>query len=437
MIAVGTRCTRTVVDFPGVPREEVEVTSATTDRPVRPRNRRELIADAAGRAFSERGYHAVGMDDIASSVGITAAALYRHYPNKYALFVHCANRLADGLVETLDELPAEADLEAMLHALARTTVANRATGGIYRWEARYLDDADRRALRGTFRAVTERVARAVVVAREAAGAGAAEDPDLLAAAALGAVGSATAHRTTVGARRMESVLADAAHRVALADVTGCGSAESTPPRTGVDSSSPGTTGGSGRSARTDTGGGRVGRREQILSAAIPLFHRDGYPDVSMGAIAAAVGLTPSGLYRHYTGKADILAAACLEAADVLRTTVDHELAGAGDGDALPALARAYVGYSFEHTALTSVATAEMGGLPPEVQRPLRAAQRDHVGVWETHLGAARPELDTVEARVLAHAGLGVVTEAGRALHWDDSADHRALVVALVLAALGV
>jgi len=183
-------------------------------------------------------------------------------------------------------------------------------------------------------------------------------------------------------------------------------------------------------------GGRGDRREQILRAAIPLFHRDGYPDVSMGAIAAAVGLTPSGLYRHYTGKADILAAACLEAADVLRVTVARELAGAGDGDALPALARAYVGYSFEHTALTlAAAEAQVASLQPLLPT-LLAAQRDHVGVWESHLRAARPELDAVDARVLVHAGLGVVTEAGRARHWEDSAEHRGVVVALVLAALG-
>ncbi len=47
----------------------------------------------------------------------------------------------------------------------------------------------------------------------------------------------------------------------------------------------------------------------------------------MGAIAAAVGLTPSGLYRHYTGKAEILLAACLEAADVLQEAVDAALGG--------------------------------------------------------------------------------------------------------------
>ena len=42
----------------------------------------------AGRVFSERGYHAASMDGNAATVGITAAALYRHFPNKYALFAN-------------------------------------------------------------------------------------------------------------------------------------------------------------------------------------------------------------------------------------------------------------------------------------------------------------------------------------------------------------
>lgn len=413
------------------------MTSALADRRVRPRNRRELIAEAAGRAFSTRGYHAVGMDDIAASVGITAAALYRHYPNKYALFVHCATRLADGLEETLDALPAGADLDTMLRAVARTTVARRATGGIHRWEARYLEAPDREALRTTFDGVVRRVAAAVTQARAEAGRAAPDSPDpadawLHAAAALGAIGSATAHRTTVGARRLEGLLAAAAHRTALGPASG--------PSGGAGPASHGDAPAPEAADPSLLGDGRSrgGRRAEILAAAIPLFHRDGYAEASMGDIARAVGLTPSGLYRHYSGKADILLAACLEAADLLQAAVDRELAAAATpSDVLGALARAYVGYSFEHTALTSVATAELGGLPAETQRPLRAAQREHVGRWEEALREAQPGLAVVDARVLVHAALGVVTEAGRALHWEDTPEHRVLVADLALAALGV
>jgi AcrR family transcriptional regulator len=41
----------------------------------RPRNRRQLIVEAAGQVFSERGYHAASMEEIAARVGISAAAL--------------------------------------------------------------------------------------------------------------------------------------------------------------------------------------------------------------------------------------------------------------------------------------------------------------------------------------------------------------------------
>jgi AcrR family transcriptional regulator len=423
------------------------MTTRSTDRPVRPRNRRELIAEAAGRAFSERGYHAVGMDDIAAAEGITAAALYRHFPNKYALFVHCATRLARGLVTTVDELPADASLDALLAAIAGATVANRASGGIYRWEARYLEPPDRRALRAMFARVTGRVGDAAARAREAAKVGGGpvtpEVQRVLAAAALGAIGSATAHRTTVGARRMEVLLAEAAHRTAMTPIPRTqdgvevpGAHAERPPEAATAPSRAERPKPSGTVARG--GRARGGRRAEILHAAIPLFERDGYAEVPMGAIAAAVGLTPSGLYRHYAGKADILLAACLEAADLLQEAVGHALAGTQTPqEAVGALVGAYIGYSFEHTALTSVATAESGGLPADVQRPLRAAQRQHVGLWEMNLRASRPELDAVDARVLVHAGLGVVTEAGRAVRWQDSAANRALVSCLVLAALGV
>ncbi len=389
---------------------------AAPDRPVRPANRRELIAEAAGRAFGERGYHAVGMDDIASSVGITAAALYRHFPNKYALFVHCTRRLADGLAEDLATLPEDTGLEDLLAAIARTTVANRASGGIFRWEARYLERPEREAVRDIFRQVVDRFATAVAREREDA----TLDATLLAGAALGAIGSATAHHTAVGARRMEAALTGAAMRVARAAATdGPGPAAHHAPAHPPRVASP-------------------DRREQILRAAVALFHRDGYAEASMGAIAAEVGLTASGLYRHYDRKADILAAACLEAAEVLGTAVDTALVGAaGPEEALPALAAAYVGYSFEHTALTSVATAEIGGLPADLQRPLRTAQREHVALWQRHLQAARPDLDPLDARLLVHAGLGVVTEAGRALRWEDTPGNRRVVAALVLAALGM
>ncbi|HJP78322.1 MAG TPA: TetR/AcrR family transcriptional regulator [Pseudonocardiaceae bacterium] len=378
----------------------------------RPRNRRQLIVEAAGRVFSERGYHAASMEEIAASVGITAAALYRHFPNKYALFAECANVMADGLVTALGELPAGADLTEMLGALTRVTVAHRASGGLYRWEARYLDREDRRVLKAKFARLVEQVARSV--RREYP----LPEEHLRAAAALGAIGSITMHHTSIAQRRVEDLLVESAVRVVATD-------PAVP---------------TGRARRVELPAQPVPRtrRAEILAAAIPLFERDGFTSVTNGHIARAVGLAPSALYRHFPGKADILAAACLQAAALLTQAVEQNLRDVTDpDDAIASLAATYVAYSFEHTALTSVANAEIAGLPADLQRPVVFAQREHIALWEQQLRLARPDLDPRQARVLVHAGFGVVVEAGRRLRWQDSSAHRDAVTALLVSALGL
>ncbi|MZD08242.1 TetR family transcriptional regulator [Streptomyces sp. SID5785] len=385
----------------------------------RPRNRRQLIVDAAGRLFSERGYHAASMEEIASGVGITAAALYRHFPNKYALFAECAHSMVEGLVAALDELPEDAELPDVLAALVRVTVAHRASGGVYRWEARYLERADRRLLAVQFARVVGRVTDALRRSRPGPGAQDTDGERLRVVAALGAIGSLTMHRTSLAQRRLEELMSACALRVAT--------------------TAPGGAAGSAAHAVTlPAPPVPRSRRAEILAAAVPLFARDGFANVTNGQIAEAVGLAPSALYRHYPGKVDILAAACLQAAGLLTQSVDRSLEGvSGPRDAVEALAAAYVAYSFRHTALTSVAEAEIGGLPAELRRPLVQAQREHIAVWEQQVRLARPELDPRPARLLVHAGFGVVVEAGRSLRWQDSPGHRAAVTGLVVGALGL
>jgi AcrR family transcriptional regulator len=50
------------------------------------------------------------------------------------------------------------------------------------------------------------------------------------------------------------------------------------------------------------------RREQIAQAALEIVAADGLTALSIAAVAGRVGLVPSGIYRHYRGKDEILAA---------------------------------------------------------------------------------------------------------------------------------
>ena len=47
-------------------------------------------------------------------------------------------------------------------------------------------------------------------------------------------------------------------------------------------------------------------RERILEAALELFAEKGYPGASMSDIANRLGITKGALYKHYTGKQEIL-----------------------------------------------------------------------------------------------------------------------------------
>jgi len=78
------------------------------------------------------------------------------------------------------------------------------------------------------------------------------------------------------------------------------------------------------STRAATSDGRAGlasrrrpkdRKLQILAAAARAFRDLGYDHVAMADVADAVGISPSALYRHFTGKRELLLAAMTDALD--------------------------------------------------------------------------------------------------------------------------
>lgn len=63
-------------------------------RRTRDRNRGERILEAARQLFSERGYHAVSIDDIGAAAGITGPGVYRHFGGKEEILVAVLDRAA-------------------------------------------------------------------------------------------------------------------------------------------------------------------------------------------------------------------------------------------------------------------------------------------------------------------------------------------------------
>lgn len=374
----------------------------------RPRNRKAQISTVAAQAFSERGYHAVGVEDIAAAVGISGPALYRHFPNKYALFADAVFRLADSLMTSTDlrstgEDGPQARLDAVLTAIVRTTIDNRRTGGLYRWEGRYLVGEDREALAATLRTLHERVASPLRSLRPEL---AEDETALLATGAISVIASITAHRTALSVRQIEELMTAAAWSVLRTELPrAAGPTDPVVQASDADS-----------------------KRELLLQRSIVLFYRRGYHEVSLEDIGAAAGMNASSVYRYFPSKAELLATAFHRVNERLTSAVAAALAESQSPvDAVRTLAGLYTELTFAQGDLVAVYFAEIGNLPADQRTELRKAQRNNVEEWAQLVADARPDLSAVASRFLVHAALGLVFDVGRTVRFDRSAPTMARV----------
>ncbi|MGW0161270.1 TetR/AcrR family transcriptional regulator [Mycobacterium sp. NPDC003323] len=389
---------------------------ATVGRPAqpvvrrRPRDRKAQIVKASAYAFSALGYHAVSMEDIASRVGISAAALYRHSPGKYELFRDAVIGLGQQLVDGTEVVSPDSDpaalLDDLVDALVDTAIANRSSGGLYRWEGRYLNPEDQEILNGQIELVNRRLQQPLMRLR----------PDLtsrerwtLSSAALSVIGSVTDHRAALPLGEMRALLAGLASAVLWAPLP--------PP----DDSPP-------RKRLSHSGSAVGGKYEILLRESLMLFHRKGFRETSMEDIAAAVGMQPSGIYRFFPAKADILAASYRRSADRVSGDLSNVLSEEPDpGRALSQLIDLYVSRSFREPELAYVYYTERGNVPEPDRMVLRNIQRATIDEWARLVSEARTEFSAAQARFAVHAAFGLVVDLGRLVQYEDTAYSRACV----------
>lgn len=81
-----------------------------------PRAQRELqILERARSLFAERGFGAVTMDDVATSVGVTKPLLYAYFGNKDQLYIACMRPAGDAMLAAVAEAvePSSGPAEAL------------------------------------------------------------------------------------------------------------------------------------------------------------------------------------------------------------------------------------------------------------------------------------------------------------------------------------
>ena len=163
-----------------------------------------------------------------------------------------------------------------------------------------------------------------------------------------------------------------------------------------------------------------------------LFNLKGYRDTSMEDIAVAVGMPASGIYRYFSGKSDILAAAFRRAADRLSAELSAIVSAVPDREeALTAVIDAYVKRSFDQPELDYVYYTERLNMTVGDQKILRNLQRANVESWVDLVVSLRPDWTPGQARFAVHAAMSLVIDLGRLMHYENSAPTRTVVQRLV------
>lgn len=117
------------------------------------------ILDAAAELFYERGFHAVGVDEIGAAVGVTGPAIYRHFNGKDEILATLFNEALDELlvrVESQDDDDPRRDLALLVRAQVEFAIAHRHLVSIYTREERSLVEPWRRLIRHRTRQHTAR-----------------------------------------------------------------------------------------------------------------------------------------------------------------------------------------------------------------------------------------------------------------------------------------
>ncbi|MGW5705720.1 TetR/AcrR family transcriptional regulator [Amycolatopsis japonica] len=389
-----------------------------TERSPRPRDRKAQLAGLAAELFRARGFHGVGINDIAAAAGITGPALYRHFADKQAVLSYVVLSGIDDMeaatTETLaDGLPVPAQVNALLGTLAAQAVERREVAALWRWEGRHLPREQRREIRRRSGAVLEAWSKALRALRPEL---TADDAELLCWAGLSVFGSVSVHHTSVAKKRFAQILVQLAESVLHVTLPEPGeTAEETP----------------------SMALGEPSRREQILAAATELFGRRGFRSVSMEEIGAAAGIAGPSVYRHFPSKAALMVAIGHRAADRLALAAERALRTDDERDALRRLAASYV-----HTLLrTPELLVSFSGSPMELPERDKAdlirVQRDYVARWIALTSEVHPELSLREVKITVHAALTIANDLARTRRVNGRPNIEAELTALTHAVLKV
>jgi AcrR family transcriptional regulator len=148
------------------------------------------------------------------------------------------------------------------------------------------------------------------------------------------------------------------------------------------------------------------RERRILDEAAALFHEKGFHGVGMDELGTRAGLSGPALYRHFSGKNEILAALFNEAMDELvAATVPT---AAEPADDLLRMIRHHIEYAVSHRALVGIYQREDRSLDEPWSTMFARRRRRYVERWEEAVSLRFPAADPEAIAITTQSCLGVI-----------------------------
>jgi AcrR family transcriptional regulator len=148
--------------------------------------------------------------------------------------------------------------------------------------------------------------------------------------------------------------------------------------------------------------------------------RNGYLAVNMTDIGNAVGISGSGVYRHFASKSEILLTLLDVAVDGLVAEAEQAKSSLADPQSLlEALVDGHVSFTLTQREVCLIYLQESRNLPEADQRRLRWKQRRYLDLWLDALALVRDDLSPEEVKVVVHACISAIHSA---LQYQTSLD---------------
>jgi AcrR family transcriptional regulator len=150
----------------------------------------------------------------------------------------------------------------------------------------------------------------------------------------------------------------------------------------------------------------VSRDRQILEAAAALFYEKGFHGVGVDEIGERVGVSGPALYRHFSGKDEILAT-------LLNETLDELIAAAAVSSDDPEqdlerLIRHHVEFSIENRHLINVYQREVRSLVQPWRRQYNRRMQQYASRWEEAIARRFPDASPEHVAAGTQAAIGLI-----------------------------